>query len=275
MPSMKLHLTILASAIMTLAISAHAAAVSEETRQISEVPIKNLEESFTRKFGATTPLQWGENVTGVITGGSGAAKKIALTMDACGGHKGMGIDMELITFLEREKIPATLFLNARWIDGNMALFEKLASNPLFEIANHGFAHKPASVNGEKAYGISGTRNVSELVDEIELNARKIGRLTGKRPAFYRSGTAFYDEVAVKVANRLGQKVAGFNILGDAGATFSREKVKEAILSAKPGAIIIIHMNHPEAETGKGAISALPELIRRGYRFVKLSEMEMQ
>jgi len=168
-----------------------------------------------------------------------------------------------------------LFINARWIDANPELFAKLAANPLFEIANHGYAHRPASVTGRSAYGITGTADVPALVDEIEANARKIARLTDVRPRYYRSGTAYYDEVAVEVSRRLGQEVIGFSILGDAGATYRREQVKAALLKAMPGDIIIAHMNHPEGETAAGLKVAIPELQRRGFRFVRLSEYELQ
>jgi peptidoglycan/xylan/chitin deacetylase (PgdA/CDA1 family) len=187
----------------------------------------------------------------------------------------MGYDARLLEFLEREKVPATLFINARWTGPNRAVFERLAANPLFEIANHGYLHKPASVNGRSVYGIDGTRSIAELVDEIELNARKLEELTGRRPRFYRSGTAYYDEVAVQVAGALGEQVAGFSVLGDAGATYSREQVKRALLSATPGDIVILHMNHPEGGTAAGVIDAVPELKKRGFRFVRLSDGEVQ
>jgi len=177
----------------------------------------------------------------------------------------------LISFLERERIPATLFINARWIDANPEIFKKLAANPLFEIANHGLLHRPASVSGRSVYGITGTRSVAELVNEIEGNARKISALTGVRPRYYRSGTAFYDEVAVQLSQRLGHEVIGFSILGDAGATYRRQQVRSALLKASPGDIAILHMNRPDGETAAGVIDALPELKRRGFRFVKLSD----
>ena len=149
----------------------------------------------------------------------------------------------------------------------------MTGNPLFEIANHGYRHRPASVNGKSVYGISGTKDVGELVDEIELNARYIGELTGKRPRYYRSGTAYYDEFAMKIAGDLGEQVAGFSILGDAGATWSAEQVKKALLAVRPGDIVILHMNHPEAGTGRGVMAAVPELKKRGFRFVRLSDGE--
>jgi peptidoglycan/xylan/chitin deacetylase (PgdA/CDA1 family) len=196
-------------------------------------------------------------------------------MDACGSPKGMGFNGALIDYLEKEKIPATLFINGRWIEPNRKEFDRLAKNPLFEIGNHGLTHKPASVNGRSAYGINGTKNVGELVDEIELNAEKIESLTGKRPKFYRSGTAYYDEVAVKISGELGHQVAGFSLLGDAGATFSRQQVKDALLAAKPGDIVILHFNHPESGTAAGLMDAIPELKKRGFRFVRLSDVELE
>lgn len=200
---------------------------------------------------------------------------MVLTFDACGSPKGKGIDLDLIHFLEQEKIPATLFINARWIDANLDLFLKLAGNPLFTVANHGFLHRPASVKGRAVYGIDGTRNISELVDEIELNARKIERLTGARPVYYRSGTAYYDELAVQVAERLGHQVIGFSVLGDAGATFTKEQVSSALLASAPGAIVILHMNHPESGTGQGVMMAVPQLRKKGFRFVSLSEYPLR
>jgi peptidoglycan/xylan/chitin deacetylase (PgdA/CDA1 family) len=35
------------------------------------------------------------------------------------------------------------------------------------------------------------------------------------------------------------------------------------------------MNHPEGETAEGLIEAIPELKRRGFRFVKVSELGLR
>lgn len=242
---------------------------------VPEQSLASLKAEMEAAYAGKMPHEWGETVTGVKTSLKTKDRVIALTFDACGSPKGKGVDMDLIHFLEHEKIPATLFINARWIDANPDLFMSLASNPLFTIGNHGFQHRPASVNGRSVYGIDGTKDVAGLVDEIEMNARKIERLTGKRPRYYRSGTAYYDEIAVQVAERLGHKVIGFSVLGDAGATFSKEQVTAALLSARPGSIVILHMNHPESGTGQGVIAAVPLLKKKGFRFVGLDEYQLQ
>lgn len=237
--------------------------------------LTELKQQINSHFAGKKVTQWGEKVSGVRSRLDTHDKVIALTLDACGSAKGRGVDAKLIDFLVQEQIPATLFINARWIDANPELFRKLAHNPLFEIANHGMWHKPASVGGRSVYGIAGTKNIGELVDEIGLNARKIEDISGKRTVLYRSGTAYYDDVAVEVSNALGHEVAGFSILGDAGATWSAAQVKAALLMATPGDIALLHMNHPESGTGAGIMAAVPELKSRGFRFVRMSDYPLK
>jgi len=237
--------------------------------------VESLRQLYSARYNGITPVKWGENVPGVRTRLVTDQKVIALTLDACGSAKGKGVDLQLLRFLIREQIPATLFINGRWIDANQDLFRQLANNPLFEIANHGILHKPASISGRSVYGINGTNNVGELVDEIEQNARKIEEISGVRPRLYRSGTAYYDEIAVQISQVLGHEVAGYSLLGDAGATWSSDKVKAALLKAIPGDIALLHMNHPEAGTGEGLMAAIPELRRRGFRFVRMSDYPLK
>ncbi|AJE02627.1 polysaccharide deacetylase family protein [Geobacter pickeringii] len=247
----------------------------EPLRQVQGEEYSRLRGRIVTQFGARRPQEWGEAVRGVRTRVKTGEKVVALTFDACGSPRGKGFDAALIGFLERERIPATLFVSGLWIEANPGLFMRLATNPLFEIANHGDRHRPASVGGRKAYGIAGTRDVGELVDEIEKNARRIGEITGRRPVFYRSGTAYYDEVAVEVAAALGQQVAGFSVLGDAGATYGADQVRAALLKVRPGDVAILHMNHPESGTAAGVMAAIPTLCARGFRFVRLSDLPLE
>lgn len=222
----------------------------------------------------TLPQQWGENVTGVTTKFHSDKKEIALTFDACGGSaRSSQYDEGLIDFLTAYHIPATLFINARWIDSNPEIFMKLAHNPLFEIANHGTAHKPLSVEGKSVYGIHGTASANEVMDEIRGNNEKIEKLTGKRPVFFRAGTAYYDEQAVAVAHSMGMEIGGFSILGDAGATFTAPKVAQQLISAKSGDIVIFHMNHPEGGTREGIAQGVEALLKEGFTFVRLSDVK--
>jgi peptidoglycan/xylan/chitin deacetylase (PgdA/CDA1 family) len=223
---------------------------------------------------ADEPKQWGENVTGVVTTFHTTKKEVALTFDACGGSfRSSQFDTGLIDYLIENHIPATLFINSRWIQSNPEIFAQLASNPLFEIANHGTAHRPLSVNGKSIYNITGTTSPEEVAHEINGNGDLIEKLTGKRPHFFRSGTAYYDEQAVAIAHKNGVEIAGFSILGDAGATFSPPKVAQQLESAHNGDIIIFHMNHPEGGTREGVIEGVSKLKAQGFSFVRLSDVK--
>lgn len=241
-------------------------AVDQKQEKQNAMEIKT---SLVQKYNTLKPMKWGEMVEGVKTHLDTKEKVIALTFDACGGPNGNGFDEKLIQYLKQEKIPATLFINSRWIDANLQTFKDLANNPLFEIENHGTLHKPLSVSGKSAYGITGTQSVGEVVDEVLNNQQKILELTGKKPKYFRSGTAYYDDVAIKIAGDLGTEVVNYNVLGDAGATYSKMQVKDALLTATPGSIVIMHMNQPEKETAEGVILALPQLKKMGFHFVRL------
>lgn len=227
--------------------------------------------SIIKTYENVEPKEWGEHLNGVVSHIDDKNKEIALTLDACGGEHGSRYDKELIDFLVKENIPATLFINYRWIEANKDIFMNLSENNNFEIENHGYSHKPLSVNKKSVYNIEGTSNVEDVINEIKLNNDAIYKLTGKKPKYFRSGTAYYDEVAIKIADELGYKIAGFSINGDGGATFSKEEVINEVSKAKAGDIIISHFNQPNGNTYEGLKEALIILREKGYKFVKLGE----
>lgn len=224
---------------------------------------------------ANESSEWGEFVSGVKTELDTDEQVVALTFDACGGPYGSDIDEQLIEFLIDNDIPATLFINKTWIEANADLFMELASTPLFQIENHGTEHVPLSIDGKEAWGIKETSSHEEIVAEVVENHQFITNLTGKEPTLFRSGTAFYDEVAVEIVNDLGVEVVNFNILGDAGGTYSSEQVKNALLGAQNGSIALLHMNQPNSGTAQGVIEAVPLLQEQGFEFVLLEDYDLK
>lgn len=237
--------------------------------------IGQLEKQIQLKYKNEVPKQWGEKTTRVKIRLATNKKVVALTFDACGGKHGSGFDRNLIDYLIREKVSATLFINYRWIDANYNEFIALSKNPLFEIENHGYLHRPLSVDGKSAYGIKGTAGIQDVINEVMINQNRIEKLTGRKPKYFRPGTAYSDEVAVKIVRDLGEQVVGFNVLGDAGATFTAEQIKAACSIARPGSIIICHMNHPEKQTAAGIKKVVPLLREKGFKFVKLDEFTLE
>lgn len=220
------------------------------------------------------PSEWGTSLHGIRTSlhvpfeADGSAR-VAWTFDACGGSGGDGIDHELLNGLRDAAVPATLFLNARWIERHRALTAELAADPLFVLANHGTRHLPLSVDGAHAYGIRGTAGAADAVDEVWGNHRLLTELTGAPPRYFRSGTAHYDDVAVQLVQDLGELPIGFTVNGDGGATYDAATVHAELLRTSPGDIVIAHMNQPGSGTAQGAIRAAADLRAQGVALVHL------
>jgi len=213
--------------------------------------------------------KFGLNPPGVINSFNPNGKKlIALTFDACSGK----YDKRLINFLIKNKIKATLFISGRWIDKNQKTLKYLSKIKYFEIENHGLTHRPLSINCKSAYGIKGTCSKEEIIDEVIKNEGKIYKITKIRTKFFRAGTAHYDTEAIKIVKNLGYKIIGFNVNADFGATASVQTIYRQLIHAKPGSIVIAHMNHPEKNTFEGFKKAIPVLIKKGFKFVKLEEV---
>jgi peptidoglycan/xylan/chitin deacetylase (PgdA/CDA1 family) len=235
-----------------------------------------LKKRIVLEFAHAKPGHWGEFVKGVAEEIRSQKKCIAFTFDACGGKNGNGCDKELIDFLHQEKIPATVFVSGKWIDANFNAFLNLSRDTLFEIENHGFNHKPCAMEGESAYGIHGTSDAEEAFDEIEANSRKIKAITNYEPRFFRSATAFIDEACARMAFELGMTAVSFEVLSGDAVAFTPDLVIEqnVLKNIKPGAIVIMHINHPEWYTYEAMRKIVPKLRQSGYAFVRLNDFDL-
>lgn len=222
------------------------------------------------EFAGRWPTEWGLEVTGVVT--RSPAQKTVITLDACGGPGGSGVDQELLATLRRLKIPATLFVNARWIHANRQLAAELGKDPLFELANHGWLHRPLSVTGRTAYGIPGTASVADAYDELTGCQDVLLEAVGQPSRFFRAGTAYFDDVAAAMTRRLGMLPVNFSINADAGATMPPKAVASALSAAGPGDIVIAHFNKPGGGTAAGFRHALPRLRDGGIEFGRLGDV---
>lgn len=273
---------------LTLVFSAFFAHAEMEDSQIHKIPVEDLAREMTLRYQALKPSQWREHGSGIVsvlpeqpyydltpaeevnawpTSGRGqlSQRGVALTLDACDAKT----DLRIIALLRELRLPAAIFVTNRWLQSNAALAAELADDPQFSLEAHGVQHRPASVTARAAYGIRGTSSIAALVDEVENNARAIAAATGKRPRWYRSGTAFYDDVALLVIQDLGFSVAGYSISADQGASLPAKTVAQRMLMAKDGDILLIHVNRPQSGVFEGLKEALPKMIEAGVNFVGL------
>lgn len=262
------------SALAALGLAGAGALIQPSMADAGTFALRSLSSTLT-KYGGRTPTYWGMAAPGVRrrfpTSTTLGYNAICLTFDACGGSV-TRYDSTLIYYLRKYQVPATLFINRRWAMNNLSIFKNLAADPLFEIQNHGYTHQPLSVNGKYAYGIKGTSSLTGVWYEIASAHRYFVENNWAKTKFMRPGTCYTDDVAAAAAVYMGQRIVNFSINGDAGATYTASQVYSAVLKARPGDIVLAHMNRPGSGTAVGIARAIPAMRARGIRFRRLSQV---
>ena len=205
----------------------------------------------------------------IAKGGAGAPQ-VALTLDACMGKT----DRRILDALVQNRIPATLFVTARWLKQNPDAVAILKANPdLFEIENHGAMHVPAITSRASMYGIPTAGSLDRVRAEIEGGAAAIVATGAARPVWYRDATARYSTDAVRLAENMGYRIAGYSLNGDMGASLPAEAVARRIAAAGDGDVIIAHINQPGRPAGAGVVKGIEALKKKGMKFVRLQDVE--
>jgi len=196
--------------------------------------------------------------------------RIALTFDACMGRA----DERILSTLVRERIPATIFVTARWLKHNPAAVAVLLQNPdLFELENHGENHIPAIDTPTLIYGIASAGSPQAVRQEVEGGAAAMVAAGIPAPHWFRGSTAKYDLSAIGEIRAMGYRIAGYSVNGDGGSLLGAAITEKRIASAKDGDVIISHINQPTHAAGEGVAKALVDLKAKGTQFVRLEDVE--
>lgn len=193
-------------------------------------------------------------------------RAVALTFDACSG----AVDSRILDELIADRIPATLFVTHRWLKRNAATVSLLqAHSDLFEIENHGENHVPAITDQPTVFGLPTAGSLTAVSQEVLGGAAAVTATFGRAPAWYRDASARYSRDAVELIGNLGYRIAGYSLNADVGASLPAAKVSKRIAAAKPGDVIIAHINHPERPAGAGVAEGIRTLLAKGVRFERL------
>lgn len=193
---------------------------------------------------------------------------VALTFDACMGKA----DRRILDTLVDNRIPATVFVTARWLKHNAEAFAILKAHPdLFEIEDHGANHVPAVDRAMRIYGIAAAGSPKAVADEVEGGADAIVAAGAPKPLFFRGATAKYTQSSIREIEALGYKVAGYSVNGDGGSLLGKTATERNYARAKDGDVVISHINQPTHQAGEGVVAGILGLKKRGYRFVLLRD----
>lgn len=211
-------------------------------------------------------------------------KLVALTFDLCEQPGEIaGYDGAIFDYLRANGIKATLFTGGKWMRSHPERFTQILTDPLFEMANHGAAHRnlrllsgaalTAEIAGpQRAYEairstVTASTNPNQCV--AQAAAKAPGRMS-----LFRFPYGACNDAAMAAVNDAGLLAIQWDVsTGDPSpGTTAQMIANEMIKNVRPGSIVISHANGRGYHTAAGLPLAIPKLIAAGYQFVTVSEL---
>ncbi|MFF3398856.1 polysaccharide deacetylase family protein [Streptomyces sp. NPDC002659] len=206
-------------------------------------------------------------------------KTVALTFDADmtagqGPRAARGEHFDnpaLIASLRKLNVPSTIFMTGRWADQYPDQAKAIGNDPLFEIANHSYSHYAFT---SPCYGLPEVAKDAMRADVDRASAafRKAGA-RNVVPYFRFPGGCYNDEALRALAPTKLTAVQWDVVSGDAFATDADAVAEQVLAGVRPGSLVVMHCTRSAAPVTEQAVRRIvPELRRRGYRLVKVSDL---
>ncbi|MBB6434400.1 peptidoglycan/xylan/chitin deacetylase (PgdA/CDA1 family) [Streptomyces candidus] len=208
-----------------------------------------------------------------------AEKVVALTFDADmtadqGPRAARGERFDnprLIAALRTLKVPSTIFMTGRWAEEYPDQARAIGTDPLFEIANHSYSHHAFK---SPCYGLP-TVAPDAMRADVE-RAFAAFRTAGARNVvpYFRFPGGCYDDRALRNLGPAKVTAVQWDVVsGDAFATDADAVAGQVLAGVRPGSLVVMHCTRSAAPVTEQAIRRIvPELRKKGYRFVKVSEL---
>lgn len=192
-------------------------------------------------------------------------KVVALTFDACEtkGHPAT-FDRPLLSYLEAEKLPFTIFAAGLFAEHNAAELGRLVATGRVEVENHSHDHPQHMQRLSPA----------QVRAEVEQADAAIQAATGRKPRFFRFPAGNYDAATLAEVEATGHRVVHWRWpSGDPAKGLSPDHLRDWVLAkVRPGDVLIFHINGRAPATHVALPAVVDELRRRGYGFVRLDQV---
>ncbi|MGW7415464.1 polysaccharide deacetylase family protein [Streptomyces sp. NPDC054863] len=222
--------------------------------------------------GGLTPVferAWGKN----------AEKVVALTFDADmtadqgpRAARGERFDNpELIASLRRWKVPSTVFMTGRWAEEYPDQARSIGTDPLFEIANHSYSHHAFK---SPCYGLP-TVPADAMRADVDRAFAAFHKAGARNVVpYFRFPGGCYDDRALRALGPAKVTAVQWDVVsGDAFAKDADAVAEQVLAGVRPGSLVVMHCTRSAAPmTEKALRRIVPELRKKGYRFVKVSSL---
>lgn len=187
-------------------------------------------------------------------------RQIALTFDDGPLPEATG---RILTFLRRHRVRATFFIVGRRLERDPQFIRpQLAAG--HELHSHTWSHE-----------LLPPRSAAAISSDIRRGERSLQRASGRRSRYFRPPHGYFDRRVSSAAAAAGLRTVGWDVSIDrlALGRSPRQAARMLLDRVKPGSIVLGH-DAPNGEARARAVLSIvvPELRRRGYRFVTLSEL---
>lgn len=206
-------------------------------------------------------------------------KTVALTFDAdmtadqgpraAGGER--FDNPQLIATLRTLQVPSTIFMTGRWAEEYPDQAKAIGTDPTFEIANHSYSHHAFT---SPCYGLPALDAAAARADvDRAFDAFRTAGAVNTVP-YFRFPGGCYDDRALRALSTAKVTAVQWDVVsGDAFATDPAAVAEQVLAGVKPGSVVVMHCTRSAAPVTEEAIRTIvPELRKRGYRFVKVSEL---
>ncbi|MEU6891028.1 polysaccharide deacetylase family protein [Streptomyces sp. NPDC046557] len=178
---------------------------------------------------------------------------------------------QLISSLRSLKVPATIFMTGRWAEEYPDQAKAIGADPNFEIANHSYSHHAFK---SPCYGLPALDAAAAKADVDRAFAafRKAGAVN--TVPYFRFPGGCYDDQALRALSPAKVTAVQWDVVsGDAFAKDPDAVAEQVLAGVKPGSVVVMHCTRSAAPVTEEAVrKVVPELRKRGYRFVKVSDL---
>ncbi|MFI6373511.1 polysaccharide deacetylase family protein [Streptomyces sp. NPDC050546] len=177
----------------------------------------------------------------------------------------------LISTLRALKVRATVFMTGRWALEYPDQARSIGRDPLFEVANHSYSHYAYTPDCYGLPTVPEERRRSD-VERAYAALRKAG-VRDPLP-YFRFPGGCYDRRALKALAPTGVTAVQWDVVGgDAFETDPDVVARQVLDGVRPGSVVVLHCTRSAAPATERAVRTIvPELRRRGFRFVKVSDL---
>ncbi|WP_243878875.1 polysaccharide deacetylase family protein [Streptomyces sp. KS 21] len=178
---------------------------------------------------------------------------------------------QLIATLRGLKVPSTIFMTGRWAEEYPDQAKSIGTDPNFEIANHSYSHHAFT---SPCYGLPALDAAAARADvDRAFAAFRTAGAVNTVPYFRFPGGCYDDQALRAVSTAKVTAVQWDVVSGDAFAKDPDAVAEQVLTGVKPGSVVVMHCTRSAAPVTEEAIRKIvPELRKRGYRFVKVSEL---